>query len=1134
MGSKQREKEKDTLTHLVEHASIALGTASMHGIITYANATLLATLGYGDALIGTSFADLFTEDAAYLQQVLHQVRTHGMWEGTLQRQNHAGITTITHISLSLLPETPEHAALISILVRSDEPAPDEQNRRYEQAFTSGRVGIWDWQLATNDIYLAPSLKALLGYTDAEITNHMDAWITHVHPDDIPLVAAATEACLDGSAPGFEVEHRMLHKDGTIRWFIARGNVLFDAEGQPVRMLGTDTDITERKKTEQALETRAHQQAAVATFGHHALVETDLDVLMQEAIAIITRTLHMEYGSLQEAQPGQQQLRLRASIGWREEFTTRTCSADATSHAGYTLLSHTPIIVEDMRSETRFNTSMFATHGVTSGISVVIQGRERPFGVLSVYTRQRRQFTDDDVHFLQSVATMLAVVIERLHVEDELEQQRRFLKQVIDINPNLIFARNRDGHFTLVNHAMAHLYDTTVQALIGRTDADVNPNAEAVEAIRREDLEVMTTLREKIIPEKRIIDTEGKTRWLQTVKRPILDSDGTANHVLGVAMDITKRKQAEEALWQSKNRLRRILEASPDGMLVIDQHGRVNYANPMARLLLDQQTLETHFFGYPLDTSESSEVEVIQQSGRRVILEMRVIETEWDDQRSYVVSLRDVTERKHIEIELRESRARLKAIFDNAAVGISLIAPDGRFIETNDRAAEMLGYPVATLLRMTHLDFTHPDDVATTTQVMTALLEGHQNTHQIEQRLLGKDNHMFWGNVSFTAIRNERGTLEAIIAIITDITERKQAEEALQQAHEQRVAELEDYNLEITLLNAMSDRLHRCETDTEIYRTVEYFAEQLFEHHPGALYITSTDHSMLEVVATWGAGYTGEPSFPVSSCTLLWSEGSYPTTPCMCKLDYTITNPSPDTEHNAICVPLITHGEKFGLLRLYGETSVSPPLHDTLRRLARIVTEHLALALTNLRMRERMRELAIRDPLTGLFNRRYLDETLIRELRRASRHSHPVGVIMLDIDHFKGFNDTYGHDAGDALLREMAAFLQRHTRKDDIACRYGGEEFMLILPGAELAHTRRRAEDLRTGVRNLQVQHNGQWLGQITISVGVAVFPEHGDNDEEVVKAADKALYRAKRQGRDRVITGWRKGMTDRLDILSDS
>ena len=165
----------------------------------------------------------------------------------------------------------------------------------------------------------------------------------------------------------------------------------------------------------------------------------------------------------------------------------------------------------------------------------------------------------------------------------------------------------------------------------------------------------------------------------------------------------------------------------------------------------------------------------------------------------------------------------------------------------------------------------------------------------------------------------------------------------------------------------------------------------------------------------------------------------------------------------------------------------------------------------------MREQSVRDHVTGLFNRRYLEETLQRELHRAEREESPVAVLMLDIDHFKRFNDLYGHSAGDTVLQAIGGFLRAHVREADIACRYGGEEFTLILPGAPRDVALVRAELLRTAVRQLRPEVAGRPLRSITLSLGVSFFPEHGMTAGQLLAASDAAMYRAKAQGRDRVI-----------------
>jgi diguanylate cyclase (GGDEF)-like protein len=170
----------------------------------------------------------------------------------------------------------------------------------------------------------------------------------------------------------------------------------------------------------------------------------------------------------------------------------------------------------------------------------------------------------------------------------------------------------------------------------------------------------------------------------------------------------------------------------------------------------------------------------------------------------------------------------------------------------------------------------------------------------------------------------------------------------------------------------------------------------------------------------------------------------------------------------------------------------------------------------MKLRETLHNLSIRDPLTGLFNRRYMEESLDRELLKAKRYNRSLGVIMIDIDHFKRFNDTYGHEAGDQVLRELGVFLQNHIRLTDIPCRFGGEEFTLILPEADILFTQQRAEQIRVDVAAIRVSIQGQTLAEITISQGVAVFPGNGQTGAELLRAADEALYRAKQQGRNQV------------------
>ena len=187
------------------------------------------------------------------------------------------------------------------------------------------------------------------------------------------------------------------------------------------------------------------------------------------------------------------------------------------------------------------------------------------------------------------------------------------------------------------------------------------------------------------------------------------------------------------------------------------------------------------------------------------------------------------------------------------------------------------------------------------------------------------------------------------------------------------------------------------------------------------------------------------------------------------------------------------------------------------RLAGVLAEQLSLALGNLRLQETLRSRSERDPLTDLYNRRHLELSAERELARATRHTHPLAFVMLDVDHFKMFNDTHGHDAGDAVLREVALVLKRHTRTEDIACRYGGEEFLMVLPGCPLEDAYQKSEAIREAIAQLRVTVGGTVLSRVTASLGIACYPQHGERMEELIRAADAALYKAKAAGRNQIV-----------------
>lgn len=333
-----------------------------------------------------------------------------------------------------------------------------------------------------------------------------------------------------------------------------------------------------------------------------------------------------------------------------------------------------------------------------------------------------------------------------------------------------------------------------------------------------------------------------------------------------------------------------------------------------------------------------------------------------------------------------------------------------------------------------------------------------------------------------------------------------------------VRELERHNHEISLLNEMGDLLQASSTPREAYGIIAHSVQLLFPRQAGGLYVLNQASTVLESVAIWGDGDAGGAHmFVADACCALRRRRMF-----------VVQAPGdgPVCQHlpgaippQYLCLPMMAQGEPLGLLHL---RSMAPAgsddsfLSEANVQLAAAVVEHVALALANLRLRETLHHQAIRDPLTNLFNRRYMEETLERELLRAAREYTPLGLILLDLDYFKRVNDTFGHAAGDFVLCEIGLLLQTYVRLEDVVCRYGGEEFTIIMPGAPLPVIQQRTEHIRQQIRGLSLEHQGQPVGQVTLSVGIAVFPEHGLTSRQLLRAADEALYAAKHDGRDRI------------------
>lgn len=357
-----------------------------------------------------------------------------------------------------------------------------------------------------------------------------------------------------------------------------------------------------------------------------------------------------------------------------------------------------------------------------------------------------------------------------------------------------------------------------------------------------------------------------------------------------------------------------------------------------------------------------------------------------------------------------------------------------------------------------------------------------------------------GNDEFSAIATHFNAMTEAL----DETQRSQA--SLRRTLETRVNNLvAATTAELHHLSRLGTFIQACATQEEAATVISSIAPTLFPDG-GSVALLAESRNLLEPYVHWGDAPAPAPWQP-STCWASRLGGPH---------SASVENHAPRCAHDhttgaTFCLPLSAQGETLGVLSIH---TPDRRALDEKEELARRFADRLSIALANLRLQETLRHQSVRDPLTGLFNRRYIEETGARELARAQRQDQPVSALMLDIDHFKQFNDVHGHAVGDAVLRRLGSVLTHQFREEDIACRYGGEEFLVLLPGCAPSMAMERAESLREAVGHLLVAAPDTQGLTVTVSVGAASTAQGSGALAELISCADQALYAAKRAGRD--------------------
>lgn len=479
------------------------------------------------------------------------------------------------------------------------------------------------------------------------------------------------------------------------------------------------------------------------------------------------------------------------------------------------------------------------------------------------------------------------------------------------------------------------------------------------------------------------------------------------------------------------------------------------------------------------------------------------------------------------IEKRDSRAIvLMGAINLLPNPVFIKNKDHIWVEVNDAFCTFLGMPREDLIGKSDFDFAPKELAQQYWDGDDTVLNTKQADINIEENQ-GPDGTMRWVEVIKSYFEDEYGE-PYVIGLLNDVTEQKAREDALAEAVQQAKSSLaleQARRRQSRLLSEFDEWLHSCKSIDELLRVLEIFMPRLLPGSAGQLFIYSNSRDVLDGQCRWST-----PSLPdyihADDCWAL--RRGRPFNYGHGEVDILCRHVEQD-EHSKeigeyLCIPILAHGDTVGLMHIryaMGSSVLKSKDPGNRRRtlthqFATQCGEHISLAIANVKLRDQLQDQSRKDPLTGLANRRYFLDCFRSAIHHAQRSDGTLSLLTLDADHFKKLNDLHGHDAGDHALRMISKQMQDACDGDQIACRLGGEEFAILLPGAALAEATAFAERLRADIGTNTLTYAGAPLPNITVSLGVSEYPTHGSEPQVLLRQADRALYRAKSMGRDTV------------------
>ncbi len=713
--------------------------------------------------------------------------------------------------------------------------------------------------------------------------------------------------------------------------------------------------------------------------------------------------------------------------------------------------------------------------------------------------------------------------------------------------DVIIITDRQGRIEWANPAFSTLTGYRLEEAIGKNPSELVKSGYQDEAFYRQ---LWTCILSGNVWRGELVNRrkDGSLYHEEMTITPVQNEQDEVTHFIAIKQDVSERHRMEQRLRDRDDMLRKISEQTPGVVyqyqLFPDGRSCFPYASEAIRCIYEvapaqvQEDAQTVLERIHPDDAERVMADIWQsfktlelwQDEYRVLLPERGLrwleghatpEPQANGSVLWHGYIWDITARKTLELALKENEALFRGLFEQAMVGISLVAPDGRFLQVNQQFCDLMGYPDEELRQKTFLDVTHPDDISRSLMFFRQVAQGNLAKPTLEKRYIRSNDEVWWSSITVSPVYDAGGKLQYVFGLAVDITPRKQAEAQLKyEFQRERMIHLIDHHmrqsLELeTILQTVVQEVHRfLATD----RVIVYCLDESWRGvvmaeavSPGWRAILNQDITDSYFGATQGCNYHDKH---VNAVDDVYTAGF---SDCHLELLEWLQ------VRAKLVVPIVQDDRLWGLLIAH-HCRAPRQWEPREARLLLQLADHLATAIHQAdlhqqvqRANQELERISNTDALTQVANRRRFDDVLTQEIKRSQREHQPLALVFCDIDYFKQYNDTYGHPQGDACLVWISTALQDCLKRPaDCLARYGGEEFAIILPNTDVQGALALVQEMQQAIADLQLEHQSHpFAPTVTISFGIAVAEELAEtSDQQLIHQADRALYQAKAAGRN--------------------